>query len=94
MMYEKITINKSIFYIEQHHVDTFKQKAARLDNHSPPLKEGGISLMDGWRWIKTFNIWLLLLPDDEIMIKMDETSIYYTSNLLIHDAIKDDISRI
>lgn len=89
MMYEKITIDKSIFYIEQHHVDTFKQMAARLDNYSPLLKEGGISIMDGW--IMAFNIWLLLLPDDEIIIKTDETSIYYTSNLLIHDAIKDDI---
>ncbi len=88
MMYEEITIDNSIFYIEQHHVDTFKQIASKLDNYSPLLKEGGISLLDGW--IIAFNIWLLLLPDDEIIIKTDETSIYYTANLLIHDAIKDD----
>ncbi|KGR74570.1 hypothetical protein [Ureibacillus sinduriensis] len=87
-MYEEITIDNSIFYIEQHHVDTFKQIASKLDNYSPLLKEGGISLLDGW--IIAFNIWLLLLPDDEIIIKTDETSIYYTANLLIHDAIKDD----
>lgn len=88
MMYEKITIEKSILYIEQHHVDTFKQMATKLDNYSPLLKEGGISLMDGW--IMAFNIWLLLLPDDDLIIKTDETSIYYTANVLIYDAIKDD----
>ncbi|MDN4493265.1 hypothetical protein [Ureibacillus aquaedulcis] len=86
MMYEKITIDHSILYIEQHHVDTFKQMATKLDNYSYLLKEGGITLMDGW--IMAFNIWLLLLPDDDIIIKTDETSIYYTANVLIYDAFK------
>ncbi|MFC7684677.1 hypothetical protein [Ureibacillus sp. GCM10028918] len=88
MMYEKITIDESILYIEQHHVDTFMQLATKLDNYSYLLKEGGISRMDGW--IMAFNIWLILLPEDDIIIKTDETSLYYTSNVLIYNALKDD----
>ena len=86
-MYEKITIDKSILYIEPHHVDTFKQIAAKMDNYSYLLKEGGLSNRDGW--IIAFNIWLLLLPDDDLLIKSDESSLYYTANVLVHNALKE-----
>ena len=87
-MYEEITINKSILYIEQHHVDTFKKMARKMENYSYLVKEGGISLMDSW--IIAFNIWLLLSPDDDLLIKTDEASLYYTANILIYNAIQDD----
>lgn len=87
-MYEEITINKSILYIEQHHVDTFKEMARKMENYSYLVKKGGISLMDSW--VIAFNIWLLLSPDDDLLIKTDETSLYYTANILIYNAIQDD----
>ncbi|PYF03067.1 hypothetical protein [Ureibacillus chungkukjangi] len=88
-MYEKITIENSILYIEPHHVDTFKQWAAKMDNYSHLVKNGALSKMDSW--IMAFNIWLLLLPDDDdLIIKTDESSLYYTANILIHNAFKED----
>jgi len=88
MMYEAVTIDKSILYIEQHHVDTFKMMARKLDNYSYLVKVGGLGQMDSW--IIAFNIWLFLLPDDDLLIKTDETSLYYTANVLIYNAFKDD----
>ena len=87
-MYEMIVIDKSILFIEQHHVDTFKKMATKLNNYSCLVKEGGLSKSDGW--IMAFNIWLFILPDDDLIIKTDEASLYYTANVLIHNAIKDD----
>ena len=88
-MYEEMTIERSILYIDQHHVDTFKILAKKLDHYSDFIKKSEFNQLDSW--IIAFNIWLLLQPDDDLIIKTDEASLYYTANVLIYNAFKDDI---
>lgn len=88
-MYKGITVDRSILYIEQEHVDKFIDLAEKHEAFNHHLKEGGVSKKDAW--IIAFNIWLLLLPDECNIIQTAEKTIYYSSNFLILNAIKDNV---
>ncbi|MCP1145287.1 hypothetical protein [Lysinibacillus endophyticus] len=89
MMYHEITVDRSLFYIEQHHVDTFLSIAEKLKDYSYIVKDGAMPQEDAW--IVAFNAWLLLLPDDHIIIQSVEKSLYYTSNYIIYNALIKDV---
>lgn len=88
-MYKEITVDRSLLYIEQHHVDTFLSIAKEMDEFSYLVKEGGISQEDAW--IIAFNAWLMLLPDKHHIIQSVDKMLYYSSNFLIYNAVKDNI---
>ncbi|WP_097074574.1 hypothetical protein [Ureibacillus xyleni] len=87
-MYHVITVDRSLFYIEQHHVDTFLSIAEKLKDYSYIVKDGGMTQEDAW--VVAFNAWLLLLPDDHIIIQSVEKSLYYSSNYIIYNALRKD----
>ncbi|RTQ87439.1 hypothetical protein [Lysinibacillus telephonicus] len=88
-MYKEITVDRSLLYIEQHHVDTFQSIAKKLDEYSYLVKEGAISKEDAW--IIAFNAWLMLLPDEYHIIQSVDKMIYYSANFLIYNAVKKDV---
>lgn len=88
-MYREITVDRSILYIEQCHVDKFIELAQEHEAFNHHLKECGLSRKDAW--IIAFNIWLLLLPDECNIIQTAEKTIYYSSNFIILNAIKDNV---
>ncbi|RHW38538.1 hypothetical protein D1B33_06580 [Lysinibacillus yapensis] len=88
-MYEEITIDRSIFFIEQHHIDTYKIMASKMKDYSYILNEGSLNKDDAW--MIAFNVWILLLPDDDIFFGLEEKSLYYTSIFLIYNAVKEDL---
>lgn len=88
-MYREITVDRSLLYIEQHHVDTFLSIAEKMDEYSYLVKEGGISKEDAW--IVAFNAWLMLLPDESHIVQSVDKMLYYSSNFLIYNALKEDI---
>lgn len=87
-MYKDITVDRSLLYINQHHVDTFKKIANKMDEFSYIVKAGGINQKDAW--IIAFNIWLLLFPDRSHIIQSVEKSLYYSSNFIILNAVIKD----
>lgn len=87
-MYEEITIDNSIFYIEQHHLDTFKNIARKMEGYGDNLLERSPCCKDGW--IIAFNVWILFLPDDDLFFKLEEKSLYFSSIFIIYEALKVD----
>lgn len=88
-MYKEITVDRSLLYIEQHHVDTFQSIAEKMDEYSYLVREGAISKEDAW--IIAFNAWLMLLPDEYDIIQSVDKILYYSSNFLIYNAVKKNI---
>lgn len=88
-MYNEITVDRSLFYIEQMHVDAFRDIANKMSEFSYIVKDGGLSVEDAW--IVAFNTWLALLPDDYNMILSVDNSLYYSANIIIYNAVVEDI---
>lgn len=88
-MYKEITVDRSLFYIHQHHVDTFQSIAEKMDNFNYIIEDGGIQKKDAW--IVAFNVWLLLLPDKYNIIQSVEKTLYYSSNFIIYNALKENV---
>ena len=60
-MYNEITVDRSLLYIDQHHVDTFKSLAKKMSQFNFIIEDGGLRKKDAW--VIAFNTWLMLLPD-------------------------------
>lgn len=87
-MYNEISVDRSLHYIDQHHVDTFKSLAQKMDQFNFIMKDGGLPKQDAW--MIAFNVWLLFLPDKENIILSAEKTIYYSSNYVIINALLKD----
>ncbi|RKJ60859.1 hypothetical protein D7X33_27335, partial [Butyricicoccus sp. 1XD8-22] len=84
-MHDGITVDRSLLYIEQHHVDKFKTIAKSMKEYNDLITDGGLTKDDCW--IIAFNIWLLLNADDEHDIMQSaEKTIYYHANFIILNA--------
>lgn len=87
-MYNEITVDRSLLYIDQHHVDTFKSLAKKMDRFNFMIEDGGLPKQDAW--IVAFNAWLLLLPDKYNIILSVEKTPYYSSNyVILNELLKD-----
>ncbi|MEO4052350.1 hypothetical protein [Solibacillus sp. CAU 1738] len=88
-MYTAITAETSLFFIED---DTlafqFKEIAQKMSMFNNILHAGGVNKEDAW--IIAFNIWLMLQPDEYNIIESAEKTIYYSSNFIIFNAMKND----
>ncbi|NLY79333.1 MAG: hypothetical protein GX072_05420 [Lysinibacillus sp.] len=85
-MYREITVDRSILYIEQHHVDTFVNLAEKYEAFNEIVNEAAVNKKDAW--IIAFNIWLLLLPDNSNIIHSAEKTLYYSTNFVLLNAFQ------
>ncbi|BDH62217.1 hypothetical protein MTP04_23470 [Lysinibacillus sp. PLM2] len=84
-MYDGITVERSLLYIEQHQVDKFKTIANSMKEYNDLIADGGLSKDDCW--IIAFNIWLLLnAVDEHDIMQSAEKTIYYHANFIILNA--------
>ncbi|QBK26259.1 hypothetical protein [Ureibacillus thermophilus] len=88
-MYREITVDRSLLYIEQYHIDTFNELAKKYSQFNYLVKEGALNLIDAW--IIAFNIWLLLLPDKYHIIHSAGKTLFYSSNFVILTALEENI---
>ncbi|MED3660708.1 hypothetical protein NST62_05305 [Ureibacillus sp. FSL K6-8385] len=88
-MYREITVDRSILYIEQYHIDQFNNLAKKYSEFNHLVKEGALNIIDAW--IIAFNIWLLLLPEKYHIIHSAEKTLYYSSNFVILNALQENV---
>lgn len=88
-MYNEVSVDRCLLYIDQHHVDTFKSLAKKMDRFNFIIEDGGLPKRDAW--IIAFNTWLLLLPDKYNIILSVEKTLYYSSNYVILNALLKDV---
>ena len=80
-MKENITVDRSLLYIQQHHVELFTSTAHEMKEFEYLIKS--FALKENDAWIIAFNIWLLLLPDKNDIIYSAEKTLYYPANFLL-----------
>ncbi|KGR78503.1 hypothetical protein [Ureibacillus manganicus] len=80
-MQDIISVERSLLYIQQHHVELFNCTAHEMKEFEYLIKNGGLNENDAW--IIAFNIWLLLIPDKNDIIYSAEKTLYYPANFLI-----------
>ncbi|RUL57006.1 hypothetical protein [Lysinibacillus antri] len=89
-MYRNLSVDHSLFYIEQHHLDTFLSIAEQMESYDHIVKEAALHKEDAWAIV--FNAWLLLQPDEKnhILIQSVDKSLIYSSNFIIYQAVTQD----
>ena len=87
-MYQTISKDRSLFFIDSHHVDSFIALADAVWNEDMPCIPKFLNLEHTWTSI--FNIWLLLQPDEALIVEAFDKSMYYSSNQLLIKALKND----
>ena len=84
-MHDEVTLERSLLYIQQHHVDQFKTIAQEMKEFDEIIQDGGLNVKDAW--IIAFTVWLHFLPDKNNIIHSAEKSIYYPANFLLLNAL-------
>ncbi|WP_042474042.1 hypothetical protein [Bacillus ndiopicus] len=88
-MFETITAEKSLLFLENDRlVNEFKALASKLPQYHTVPQLGLISPDDVW--ITAFNIWLLFQPDEYLILESAEKTLYYSSNFIILNELKND----
>lgn len=88
-MYTEISSETSLFFIEDNTlVNQFIEISIKMAKYIEELNAGGVNISDAW--IIAFNIWLMLQPDELNIIESAEKTLYYSSNFIIFNAIKND----
>lgn len=87
-MYNEITVDRSLLYIDEHHVNTFKSLAKNMSQFNFIIVDGGLTIKDAW--MIAFNAWLLLQPNERNIIYSAEKKIYYSSNFVVIDELLKD----
>lgn len=90
MAINSITVERSLMYVQQHHINHFLTVGERMEKFWYIIKKGRVITTEDDAWNMAFNVWILLLPDDYQIIQSVEKSIYYASNFLIFDELKKD----
>lgn len=85
-MNKKISIERSLFYIQQQHIEKFNWLAEKMAKFNSIINGGGITRDDAW--IVAFNIWALLLPDKYKIIESVDKTLYYSTNFLLLNTIR------
>lgn len=89
-MLDEITVERSLLYIQQHHVELFKSTAQEMEEFEYLIEYGGLNKIDAW--IIAFNIWLLVSPNNNHIIYSAEKTLYYPANFLILNALVNNSS--
>lgn len=88
-MVEKIPFQKSLFFLEDDLLSTrFEQLADELSQYHDVPTDGFVRQEE--IWVGVFNIWLLFQPDKFILIESAEKTMYYSSNYIILNEIRQD----
>lgn len=87
-MYNSINVDRSLFYIDESRVNTFKELARQLNLDYELTLNGAIQNEDVWTTV--FNLWLLLHPDEMMILESVEKTFFYSSNYVIYDYLKND----
>ncbi|MEK4424667.1 hypothetical protein [Solibacillus sp. FSL K6-1523] len=87
-MYLTVTAERSLFFVEEHHVENFKKMAKKMENFITLSQTGALNLEE--TWLTAFNIWVLLQPDDELIIQSFDKTLYYSTNHIIITALTND----
>lgn len=87
-MYKAVSIDRSLFFIDQSFVEKFHSLALALEQHYELNMYGAISNDDVWT--TAFNIWLLAQPDEMLVLESVEKTFYYSSNFIIYEHLKND----
>ncbi|MGE7024090.1 hypothetical protein [Solibacillus cecembensis] len=87
-MYHSVTAKRSLFFVKEHHVENFKEMAEKMAGFITLSKTGALNLEE--TWLTAFNIWVLLQPDDELIIESFDKTLYYSTNHIIITALTND----
>lgn len=88
-MIDKISSDRSLMYIQQHHIESFCSVADKMHEFRYIIKESSMAAEEDI-WNIVFTIWLLLLPDKYKIIESAEKSLYYSSAFIILNILKND----
>lgn len=77
-------------YVQQYHIDHFLAVAEKMEKFWYIVKKSRVITTEDDAWNMAFNVWVLLLPDECLIIPSVEKSIYYSSNFLIFDELNKD----
>lgn len=88
LLYHTITAERSLFFVKEHHVENFKLMAEKMEDFITLSQTGALNLEE--TWLTAFNIWVLLQPDDELIIESFDKTLYYSTNHIIITALTND----
>lgn len=89
-MINKITVERSLMYVQQYHIDNFFAIAEKMEKFWYIVTQKRVVTTEDDAWNMVFNTWVLLLPDEFQIIQSVEKSMYYSSNFFIFDNLKND----
>lgn len=87
-MYQTISKERCLFFIDSSYEETFKNLAATL--HNDVIQPHNNVFNEEHTWISIFNVWLLLQPEDKLIIEAFDKAMYYSFNQLIIKTLKKD----
>lgn len=85
MMLTHLTLKNSLYYFEQHHLDTFNKMFEDHSSYYHLLKDGAISKTD--ILIIAFYIWLLLMPEHKKIYENVKNSMYFRTLHIIKNEL-------
>lgn len=88
-MINKITIERSLMYVQQHHIDTFVEIHGGMSKFWYIIEKHEANAEDDV-WNLVFNVWVLLMPDKSKVIQSVEKSLYYSANYVVLEALMSD----
>ena len=87
-MFNAITVDRSLFFIDETRVDDFKSVANSLKSYYELNLHGALENDDVWT--TAFNLWLLLHPDEMLILEAVEKTFYYSSDYIVYSYLKDN----
>lgn len=88
-MIHKITLERSLMYVEQHHIESFCSMVDKMSAFNYIIKESSIAKEEDL-WNIVFTVWLLLLPDKYGITESAQKSINYSSVFVVLNVLKND----
>ena len=87
-MYQNITIEHSLFFINEQYITNFKKIAEKMQPFITIKNAGTLNLQD--MWIETFNLWLLLHREEDNILEASTKTLTYSANYLLFHTLKND----
>lgn len=87
-MYNALTIEQSLFFINNQYVEDFKQLAQEMESVITMTELPFLNLEA--TWCEAFNNWILLQPDETNIMEDSDKIFYYSSNPIFFGAMKND----
>lgn len=87
-MYQNITIEHSLFFINEQYITNFKKIAQKMQPFITVKRADMLNLQD--MWIETFNLWLLLHREEDNILEASDKTLTYSANYLLLHTLKND----